>query len=364
MSSSIPKQAAIEGDLDRTRAHLSGSLGELRTRMTPGQVIDDLMRYFRGQEGAEFGRNLMDNVRSNPMPAAVTGIGLTWLMATSKRPGPAQAPAAVGATSKVRVYHPGQGYNEGGYKAVAARVNVAEMGVVRAIDEPDLDYTARLDDARGQALGLARHAQESTPSFSQRVRDALAAAQGTAAELGQGLSDRAGGLASTVGSQLQDVTDAVSHGTQQAGGAMSQGSDAVSQATGKMMKTLTETPLLLGALGLAAGALLGAFLPQPEQEAAALHDAAEAARQNASRLAQQTVDEGKNIGQAVVDKGMESADQQKLTGSRSAGEVVDAALGGTLATDAKQVATDVLKAGDEAFRKTALGEKPSEGSAA
>lgn len=364
MSSSLTEQAGVEQDLDQTRARLDGTLGELRTRMTPGQVVDDLMRYFRGQEGAEFGRNLLDGVRSNPLPAAVTGIGLTWLMATNTRAVPVQP----GAPDSARTTRQWQGFNEGGHKAVAARINVAELGVVRTHDEPEHRYTARLDDARGQALGLARHAQESEHSFGQRVRDALASVQESATGTGHDLRDRAGGLASTVAGQVQgagqSAGQAISHGAQQASGAMAQGGDALGAAGSRLMTVLSETPMLLGALGLAAGALLGTLLPQSQQEEAALHDAAGQAREAARDLAQEAVDEGKSIGSAVADKGMASADAQKLTGSRSAGEIVDAALSGKLAVDAKQVVTDVLQASDEAVRKVGLGEKPAEGPAA
>ena len=368
MSTILPEQAGVEHDLDQTRARLGSHLGELRSRMTPGQVVDDLMRYFRGQEGAEFGRNLLDGVRSNPLPAAVTGIGLTWLMATNTRAAPAQALARSGTPDNALASRQWQGFTEGGHKAVAARINVAELGVVRTPNEPEHSYSARLDDARGQALGLARHSQESTHSFSQRVRDALASMQESAAGAGHDLRDRAGGLASTVAGQVQgaghSAGGAISHGAQQATGAIAQGGDALGAAGSKLMTALSETPMLLGALGLAAGALLGALLPQSQQEEAALHDAADQARDTARRLAQEAVDEGKSIGSAVADKGMASADAQSLTGSRSAGEVVDAALSGKLATDAKQVATDVLQAGDEAVRKVALGKKPTDGSAA
>ena len=38
----------IEQDLDRTRARLGSHLSELQDRLSPGQVLDDLMGYFRG----------------------------------------------------------------------------------------------------------------------------------------------------------------------------------------------------------------------------------------------------------------------------------------------------------------------------
>lgn len=85
MSDNMSDPAEIERSLDQTRSRLGSHLGELKNRLSPGQVLDDVMRYFRGSEGADFGRSLVANVRSNPLPAALTGVGLVWLMASSQR---------------------------------------------------------------------------------------------------------------------------------------------------------------------------------------------------------------------------------------------------------------------------------------
>ena len=88
--------ARIERDLDETRSRLGTHLSELQDRLSPGQILDDLMGYFRSSEGAAFGQNLVANVRANPMPAAITGIGLAWLMASNPRAG-AVPPGSVSA---------------------------------------------------------------------------------------------------------------------------------------------------------------------------------------------------------------------------------------------------------------------------
>ena len=91
----------IERDLDETRSRLGAHLDELQDKLSPGQVLDDLMSYFRGSEGAAFGQNLVANIRANPMPAAITGVGLAWLMASNPRgaakPGDRRRPAPLRA---------------------------------------------------------------------------------------------------------------------------------------------------------------------------------------------------------------------------------------------------------------------------
>lgn len=368
MSQSSSDADRIERDLNTTRSRLGSHLSELQDRLSPGQMIDDAMSYFRGSDGADFGRNLLESVRANPLPAALTGIGLAWLMATGSRPGavsqtssgtlPASGtlPTSGGGTSRVRVYGVGETASQGGYADMEARVRLAEQSVVRGQDEAEPTYTSRLDDARGQAMGLKRQAQETAQSYGQRIGDALASAKQSIVEGAHDLRDQASDAASSLGGTAQGAMRSVSGAGQRMGG-------AVGQTGGNLMSGLMESPVLLGALGLAAGALLGALLPQSDQEEAALGGIAGQARDTARDLAQQAMDRGGSVAQTVLAKGRESAEAQGLTGGKSAGSLVDAALSGELAGSAKQVVQDVLRAGDEGVRKDVLGKGGSPTSA-
>ena len=340
MSDNTSDPASIERDLDQTRSRLGTHLSELQDRLSPGQVLDDLMGYFRGSEGAEFGRSLLANVRGNPMPAALTGIGLAWLMASNPR---AAAPADAEASGQQFGKLGPHLYGREDYGATMLRIREVEQGVVRAADEPEHDYSTRLDEARGQAVGLARHAQESTETFAARVRDALAAAQEAVASTTSSARDQVGGAVSSAGSTVQGALHS-------AAGAMSQGGQAASQASANLVAALTESPVLLGALGLAAGALLGALLPQSDQEEAALGGIAGQARTTATDLAKDGMERGKQVAQTVADKARDSAEDHGLTGSKTAGQFVDAALSGDLAGAAQDVARDVLQTSDDAVR--------------
>ena len=75
----------LEREAGRTRAQLTEALEALRARMTPGQVIDQLIDYARDGPGAGFGRNLVREVRENPLPLVLIGIGIAWLMVASSR---------------------------------------------------------------------------------------------------------------------------------------------------------------------------------------------------------------------------------------------------------------------------------------
>lgn len=75
----------LEREARRTRERLAGTLEQLRTRMTPGQVIDQTIDYMRDGAVAEFLQNLGREIKENPMPLVLIGIGVAWLMMASSR---------------------------------------------------------------------------------------------------------------------------------------------------------------------------------------------------------------------------------------------------------------------------------------
>ncbi len=347
MSDNTSNPDRIERDLDQTRSRLGSHLSELQSRLSPGQVVDDLMGYFRGSEGADFGRSLLDNVRANPIPAAITGIGLAWLMASNPRAG--QAPGSFGGGLR----GPGADWNN--FDATTARLRGAEQGVSRHPNEAEHDYTYRLDEARGHAVGLSRSTDETSESFGQRIRDALANAQQTMARGVHDLRDQVSSSAGAAGNAISSAGAVAQDAAKQAGNALSQRGQVAGKAGGNLIAAVTESPVLLGVLGLAAGALLGALLPQSHEEEAALGGIAGQARDTVSGLAKDAMERGSSVAQTVLDKGSESAKAHGLTGDKTAGNVVDAALSGKLAGSAKEVLQDVLRTGDEAIRKEVPG---------
>jgi hypothetical protein len=116
---------------------------------------------------------------------------------------------------------------------------------------------------------------------------------------------------------------------------------------------------MLGAIGLAVGAVLGALVPQSEQEEAALGDVGRRAREGAGDLAQEVVDRGATVARGVLDAARDSASNHGLSG-KSAGHFVDEALKGNLVGSASGIAKDMLKAGETAVRKAGLGQEQQE----
>ena len=75
----------LERDAEQTRSQLAQTLEELRERMTPGQLVDQAVDYAKDSDGGQFVRNLGRQTTANPLPVALIGAGVAWLMLSNGR---------------------------------------------------------------------------------------------------------------------------------------------------------------------------------------------------------------------------------------------------------------------------------------
>ena len=68
--------AQLEREAEQTRAQFAATLDELRSRITPGQLLDQTLDFARASNAGEFVRNLGRDARDNPLPLALIGTGL------------------------------------------------------------------------------------------------------------------------------------------------------------------------------------------------------------------------------------------------------------------------------------------------
>jgi hypothetical protein len=72
-------QASLEHDVAEGRANVDATLDEIERRLSPGQLVDEVLRHGRGA-GTDFVANLGRTLSANPIPTAWVGIGLLWLL--------------------------------------------------------------------------------------------------------------------------------------------------------------------------------------------------------------------------------------------------------------------------------------------
>ena len=73
------RAADLEQEVHAERARVDATLDELQRRLTPGQLVDEVLRHGRGA-GTDFVSNLGRTLSANPIPTALVGVGLLWLL--------------------------------------------------------------------------------------------------------------------------------------------------------------------------------------------------------------------------------------------------------------------------------------------
>src|SRR6266850_910793 len=155
----------FEREAEETRWQLAGTLEELRERMTPGRVVDQVVDYTRDGPAAEFLRSLGREVRENPMPLVLIGIGIAWLMLATSRTSRAAIASAADSVARAA--------NDIGTATSAAVHRTSEWGQQAATRLSDRASNAA-SAVSDKAAELAGRASEVSDGVVEKTRAASA----------------------------------------------------------------------------------------------------------------------------------------------------------------------------------------------
>lgn len=262
--------AQLEREAERSRAEVEETLAELRGRLRPGQIVDQLVDYARDGAGAEFYGNLKRQIAENPLPVTVIGAGLAWLALSSNSTHPRRA-------------------RTGSVDFGAARERA--YGTVR--------------DAERRAAALGDRISGSIESAAGEISDAARTASDTARRSTARLRDAATSAGATVGDRVSSAyvgaTDAASRATHAAVQSVSSAGHSLADRSRSFADFCREQPLVLAGIGVALGAALGAVLPSTETEDRLMGDAADQTRDRVQSLVGEQVDKAQSIAAETAD---------------------------------------------------------------
>jgi hypothetical protein len=255
VQSKSPEQ--IESEIRSTRRDIDRTLDALQTRLSPGQLLDQALGYMKsggGQFAANFGRT----VTQNPVPVALLGIGCLWLMCSGPQ----------------------------------AQAGNRQFG----------DMSLRADKAWGEKAADAREAAAATAGeWSEEARDRTYAA-----------ADMARDYAQSAGGAAREYTEAArryAHRAEDyAHAAWSRGTRAGEAAR----HAVDDYPLVIGAVGLAIGALAAALLPSTRREDELMGAAADELKRTARNVAGEEADKLRTVAASATQAATEEARPQGL----------------------------------------------------
>ena len=296
METSHKSSADLEREVAVQRDRVASTIDEIQDRLSPGQLIDELLSYTK-HGGKHFGANLASSVTANPIPAALLGVSLVWLMSGNK-------PGTSGPTFTSTGNHDWHDYP---YATV--RGNGLQR-VHHAADDSGEWWSEFIDDAGKKYRARSNELGHRTGHFVDESGKLFAGFIDEAGNRVKDVRDEAGNVLSAAAGWVSHAWNDMRHAAQDssgsvAGAAVHLGGDVQAQAdrlTRGAISTLRDQPLVAGALAFAAGAALGAALPHTRQEDDLVGGAADKVKQQAGEVASDLYDKGKEKAAEIYDE--------------------------------------------------------------
>jgi hypothetical protein len=308
--------ADLEREVAEQRRRVEDRIGEIRDRLSPGQLLDEALTYTK-HGGAHFLSNLGQQVSANPIPAVLAGVGIAWLVAGNNRPGsladrhpvtsdadyePQSYPTARVSGALRRTQHAadeaGEWWSEfqtDAGETFRARSNELGARAGHFTDQAGRMYSGFVDQAGARVSDIRDEA-------GNRLDAALGWASQTWRDTQQGVSN----VMRNAASGYNDLTARAADGMRGMTGQFGVQADQMSRA---MTDLFERQPLIAGALAFAAGAAIGAAIPHTPQEDELMGEEADRIRGQALRASREVLEEGK-------EKLAETYDEARRAGTR------------------------------------------------
>jgi ElaB/YqjD/DUF883 family membrane-anchored ribosome-binding protein len=306
--------ADLEREVADQRDRVEARIGEIKDRLSPGQLLDEALSYTK-HGGAHFASNFGTQISANPLPAALVGVGLAWLISSTASTASHGAESSDEQSVGEESYYPYARLASGGLKRVAHSPDEGGQWWSEFETSSGDRYKARSNEAGERKGHFTDGAGKMFSGFiddaGNRVRDirdeagnALSHARSWTDHNWRDLRHRVSSGISGVATTARDAaSDAVS-GTRNLGKTVQQQSDQLSR---QILGLFDQQPLVAGALAFAFGAAIGAALPHTAQEDELLGDQADKLRGKAAQQAGDLYEKGKGKAAELYDEASEQA---------------------------------------------------------
>jgi hypothetical protein len=227
----------IESDIERTRADFSSTVDAIQRKLSPSEMMDQAVDYALSTTPGAFGANLVSSVRDNPIPVALIGVGIAWLMAAGRQQTSSYSQPRSRRAMRRSAYSPDarEIYRGASYE------NYESAG-----DE------GMLHRAASKASDTASGLKEKVSDVGQKLGSSASAMTDRVSQVGQTARTRLHETAEEAQARMSDMSR--------------RSQEQYYRARDQFGQLLDEQPLIVGALGIALGAALGAAMPTTRRE--------------------------------------------------------------------------------------------------
>ena len=321
---------AIADDIRETRAEMDETIDALSAKLDPANLVDQAKEVF-SSSARDAGTSMMesfkdssflDTIKENPVPAAAVGLSVAWFL------------SKMGEAESDR--YRDERYRATGDPYYAPRPRVRYGTSPRYAMYDDRAYGGPYDDRDPYDARRFGGASDDE-SMADKASGALDTVKDKASDAVDAVKDKAGDLADSARDAVSGSADAT---RDQAHRARQQAGRYERQAASWLDRQMTANPLAVGAVALAAGALVGLSVPETDAEHRAFGDQADDVKRQladvasdkvdtvkgaAQDVAQQAKDKASEVADEAADKGKDVADHASSRAKDVAGEAEDKA---------------------------------------
>lgn len=276
----------IRSEINRTRSNMDETFAALDAKLTPSQIGLEVWNLFKGGSSAGAGK-LWRIAKEHPMPAAVIGLGIGWLLVESTKENEDRA------SYRLRGEYSDYGYGRPSYAAETRAYAYGSPGY----DEHDEE--GRLSAAKDKVKDAAGSAKDAVSGAAHRVGDMADSAKEHALDLGHRAKDRASDLKHRTKDRAVALKGQAGHKARRV-------------RLGFWQK-MEENPLMVGAATLALGVIAGLSLPSTRRENELMGETRDRLFDEVKETGQEVLEKGRHVAEAVADTVKHEAQGQGLT---------------------------------------------------
>ena len=380
----------IEREIERERAGLTNTLGDLQDKFSVETIARQFTDQFRAH-GGDIGRSVSDAVKANPVALALTGVGLAWLMMGDRSGGRDRydRSRSYGRTSyddrrdpDDHYGHDNRDYDRVGQTGLPSRAAGSLQPKGRTLgpqpgdpskpyysgrysDDDNTPSWARTgDDDDGRGLGAkagdaASSVADKARSAESAATDKLKGAATAATDAGNSVAEGARNMASTASEKAAALRDRLAQGTdslsdeardrviaarESALHARDSAARYARQGRDRAVDIFEEQPLIAGALALAVGAAIGAALPRSRMEDEYLGEQSDHLMDEAERIFEEEKQKIGKVAKAATDEAKKIVGEAKDNADEAApGDTAADAVANKAKASGKRIA-DAAKA--------------------
>lgn len=383
----------IKSDINQTRHEMDRTIDQLSERLRPRQLIDEFFSMLQrsgpnaGESAKEIGRTMSRQIRENPVPLALIGAGVAWMMFNR------------GDGSRKRSEHISSDDYSSGLDLEYQPDEQLYYQTDMPTDQPYYHYETgaaergqpsgapRHRESRGQSQSAVERAQERARNAAEQTRSAAERAQARASQAGGAASQKATQARAAMQQAASSTAETLRQGASRTSSALSQAAQTTRQRASEIGETARDRaaqlgeearhgletgrrafnnareqhPLALAGGFLALGLLVGLSAPRTRRETEMIGPTAQRVKQKAQEAGRDLAHRGAEVASATASAVRQEAVELKEDVQHAASDTLNAAMDaanreGVSPYDLREKAGHVAEQTGDAMRKSAKEE--------